>query len=253
MCTLTIVPYRNNRGRCFRVAFNRDEERSRTLGLPPALFEFGSCQAIMPTDPVSGGTWIAANDAGLVLALQNLKPAPPQLAKSANLISRGTIIPGLLSHSCVSQALDALQLRSFEQFDCFQLILLDLKGYAKFQWDGRVLKFDPIADVLEPVLFTTSSLGDEFVDEPRRELFERMFRTDAYWEDQQDRFHRHHWPDRPHLSVCMRRPDAQTVSLTVIHLEPDAVTVAYFPGNPDQGSAPIEKQLPLSPHHQARS
>jgi hypothetical protein len=199
----------------------------------------------MPIDPISGGTWIAGNDAGLVLALQNLNPNPAELARSADLVSRGTVIPDLLSHSLVNEAVETLRARSFDRFDCFQLILLDSTGYAKIRWDRHLLAVDSIAVISGPLFFTTSSLGDEFVAEPRRKLFEMMFSVDDRWERQQDMFHRHYWPDCPHLSVCMKRSDAQTVSLTVITLELDSLTIAYFSGNPDQNPVPIVKQLAL--------
>src|SRR5437868_4095701 len=70
-----------------------------------------------------------------------------------------------------------------------------------------------------PVLVTTSGLGDEHVEGPRRALFRQMFTPGVDWVEQQDRFHRHRWLERPALSVCMSRAEARTVSLTVIELD----------------------------------
>src|SRR5690348_7977222 len=77
VCTLTIIPLgkrvRSDRGATpvsgIRLACNRDESRLRPPALPPELRQFGNRLAVLPIDPVSDGTWIAASDAGLVFVL----------------------------------------------------------------------------------------------------------------------------------------------------------------------------------------
>jgi len=85
-----------------------------------------------------------------------------------------------------------------------------------------------------PHFFTSSGLGDSVVDGPRRELFGEMFPLDGDWEAAQRAFHRHSWADRPNLSVCMRRPDAATVSCTTVEVCAEHVSLAYTPGPPDR-------------------
>src|SRR5262249_44773985 len=74
MCTLTVLPLEGDRT---RLAFNRDELRTRPEALPPQWTHHGSRSAVHPIDPVSNGTWIAANDAGLALALLNVTTSAP--------------------------------------------------------------------------------------------------------------------------------------------------------------------------------
>ncbi len=69
MCTLTVIPLASSG---VQLAFNRDE--SRAAGLPPRARRFGHRTAVLPTDPASGGTWLAVNDAGLALAVLNVNP-----------------------------------------------------------------------------------------------------------------------------------------------------------------------------------
>src|SRR5439155_17977933 len=88
-----------------------------------------------------------------------------------------------------------------------------------------------------PLLFTSSGLGDGLVDPPRRVLFEEWFVPGANWREIQDAYHRHSWPDRSHLSVCMRRPEARTVSCTIVDLDHTRVAMTYLPDAPDQ---PVE-------------
>ena len=63
---------------------------------------------------------------------------------------------------------------------------------------------------------------------------------------QQEAFHRHRWPDRPHLSVCMDRQDARTVSHTVVSLGPDRITLAYHPDAPDRPAETLTLTLPIA-------
>ena len=62
---------------------------------------------------------------------------------------------------------------------------------------------------------------------------------------QQDAYHRHFWPDRRHLSVCMRRPDARTVSYTLVEHDGDAVRMLYHAGPPDQTDGVARSEVML--------
>ncbi len=96
---------------------------------------------------------------------------------------------------------------------------------------------------------TSSGLGDHVVEPPRRALFTRMFAGAAPddFAAIQDAFHRHRWPDRPHLSVDMDRADAETVSLTVIELDDVSVTMRYVDGHPSADRPEIVRTLPRCP------
>ena len=75
MCTVTVLPQAllssdaSDDQLLLRVVCNRDELTTRTPALPPTLWTAGPRRVLMPIDPHSGGTWIAANDAGLVFVL----------------------------------------------------------------------------------------------------------------------------------------------------------------------------------------
>src|SRR4029079_17631075 len=72
MCTVSIVPD----GDRFTLMSNRDERRGRAVALQPTVATFGARAAIVPIDPVGGGSWLGVNDAGLVAALLNRHAAP---------------------------------------------------------------------------------------------------------------------------------------------------------------------------------
>lgn len=245
MCTLTVVPLPDGRA---RLAFNRDEQRTRPAGLPPVPRRFGAREAVLPTDPVSGGTWLAVNDAGLALALLNANPESP-LAAAGGVRSRGAIVPALLDCASPAGALAELD-RSlrYRDYAPFRLVLVGNGVAADVKWDGRQPMVMNRLLGGAPLLFTSSGLGDHLVEGVRRELFDALFAGQADgWGAAQDAFHRHHWPGREHLSVNMARPDARTVSHAVVELADDGATVTYHPDAPDRPAAPTVVRLPFAP------
>ncbi len=224
MCTMTIVPLPADR---VRVAFNRDENRDRPAAKPPVRRRIGEREALLPIDPISDGTWIAANDAGLILALLNGNPPQPVRGKAAR--SRGEIVPELISCDSPADALERFdrKLRPAD-FAPFRLVLFGRGLLADIRWDGNQSMISNRLLGGSPVLFTSSGLGDHLVEGPRRELFELHFENAADPVAAQDAFHAHRWPGREHLSVNMARVDARTVSRTVIARDDDAIQFDYF-------------------------
>ncbi len=238
MCTMTILPLGTDR---VRVAFNRDENRCRPAARPPVRRRFGRREAILPIDPVSDGTWIGANDAGLILALLNGNPPRPVGAKAVR--SRGQIVPALLGCDSPADALDRFE-RSLRPTDFapFRLVVVGRGVIADLRWDGRQSMVSSRLLGGSPVLFTSSGLGDHLVEKPRRELFELVFETALDPDAAQDAFHAHRWPGREHLSVNMERVDARTVSRAVVARDDGAIQFDYFA----DGDSTVRESLSLS-------
>jgi hypothetical protein len=176
-----------------------------------------------------------------VLNVNSGRPKPPTTAKA----SRGAIIPALLSSSSLDAALDGASTLPASDYAPFRLILTNAQECVEIQGDGNRLRRIQRGALLRPMLFTSSGLGDYRVEGPRRRLFEIVFRNPLEWLAAQDAFHHHSWPDQPHLSVCMRRSDAQTVSQTAVEINPDRVTLTYAPAPPDLPTKPISLSLEL--------
>lgn len=244
MCTLTAVPLVSG---AVRIAFNRDESRTRPAGLPPRVRQFGNRTAVLPTDPLAGGTWLAVNNAGLALAVLNGNPPDRDRSAPKPPRSRGEVIPSLLECDSPSAALLACDRLSYRAFAPFRLVLVGAGLVANVRWDGR----EPMVMsrlVGAPQMFTSSGLGDHLVDGPRRELFDQMFASGPEtWEAAQSAFHRHRWPGREHLSVNMSRDTARTVSHSVIDLNVAEAVFAYHPDAPDQPAELTTVRLPLAP------
>jgi hypothetical protein len=199
----------------------------------------------MPIDPQSGGTWIAVNDAGLVMTLLNANPKPYAPPAHPPKRSRGLILPALIAAPTFDDACTLARMLQATDFARFRLVIADRASCAEFYSDGAAIVAKPNTPIDQPLMFTSSGLGDNIVEAPRRVLFSEFFTSNGDWPAQQDAYHRHSWPDRPDLSVCMSRPEACTVSLTVVELGLTAATMTYYGASPNQAIKPITIVLPL--------
>ncbi len=252
MCTVSLIAWGDAVGasvsaRGMRVVCNRDESRMRPAARPPEIRRCGDFKTIMPVDPLSDGTWIAVNEAGLVATLLNIYQRPVSESSARDKLgfrSRGTIVPAMMAHADAREAALLFEQLDPRLFPPFKLIAVDgdyLNEFtsdgckihrAGFSWDGRSL------------LYTTSSLGDEVVYSPRRELFDQLFADASDLCAAQDCFHRHQWPDRPHVSVCMERADARTVSRTIVEVGSRTVSLGYEPVPPEKANSEPGRTLP---------
>jgi len=230
MCTVTIVPLAE-KGDAFRMAASRDEQHGRAPALPPQHRQINGTQTLMPIDPASEGTWVGVNEHGLAITLLNYNLAEPPTGRDR---SRGTVIPHLLTASSVDEVLALAQAIERERMKPFRLLACDGSTLLLWRSTEPIEKSERSAWTGEPVMFTSSGLGDHLVEGPRRELFEGWFGQDADTHaDEQLAFHRHQWPGREHLSVCMHREDARTVSYTTVDVMGDRMDMMYHPDRPD--------------------
>lgn len=249
MCTVSVIPWRGG----VRLAANRDEQRSRPAALPPQVRAFGARRAILPLDRAhgesesearrGGGTWIAASDAGLAMTVLNVTR---QRSRTAAPRSRGAIIPALLDAGDLAEAEQRALGLEASDFAPFRLVVADRRECVEILGDGVRLDLVRRAGLSVPLLFTSSGLGDGLVEGPRSDLFLRLL-AGGDWPSAQDVFHRHAWPDRTHLSVCMRRPDARTVSHSVVALTAQAVSFTYHAGPPDRPAPSFALALATRP------
>lgn len=244
MCTVTVIPF-GDRG--FRLACNRDESRRRLPAHPPIEVRLRQAWAVMPVDADVGGTWVAASDRGLVFALLNYNPVSVPDALAADAIkSRGEIIPALLDCCDVAAAVDQACTVNPAEFGPFRLFVTDGNRYAELISDCTRIVSCARDFTGHAILLTSSGLGDALVEPPRRKLFEQTLAREPT-PAAQDRFHRHQWPDRPHLSVYMSRADARTVSYTTVEVSSGAAVMRYWPVSPDQqlAASPVLREVHL--------
>jgi len=233
MCTVSIVPDEHG----FRLMSNRDERRDRATALLPQIQRFGLRAAILPIDPVGGGSWIGVNDAGLVAAVLNRhSPQPPGAPPTS---SRGLLVRHALACDSLDTAQTAMRALDPGAFQPFRLVLVQNRRIALVAGDGRAL-VSAESTCEQPYMFTASSLGDAFVDSPRRRLFECLMGHSGDWQQGQRAFHRHQWTDKREISVLMEREDAVTVSRTVVEVAKGSVALEYETLSPSQSTQRLE-------------
>jgi hypothetical protein len=221
MCTVSVVQLPDR----LRVVCNRDESHDRAPAIPPRVTLVGDVRVAMPIDPESGGTWVAVNDVGLAFALLNVNSRTR--AHTAQAVrSRGEILPRLLGCRSVGDVARAAATIDPCAYRPFRIVAVSVDGVVEIAPGVRAACYHSSST---PLMFTSSGLGDHYVDGPRRALFDRLVRPGGDLADRQDRFHAHAWRARPHLSVRMTRDDAMTVSRTTVEVLPGRIMLTYSP------------------------
>ena len=156
MCTLTLVT--KNDG-CL-LAMNRDEKIARGAGTAPETRSCDGTRAIYPTDG-AGGTWIAANDRGITLALLNWH-LPGQLpADSTRAQSRGKLIPALADSHTLADVAGTLNILDLDQMQSFRMVGIFPSGRAVHEWRWNSPTLETVVHSWEPRHWFSSSISDE--------------------------------------------------------------------------------------------
>jgi hypothetical protein len=233
VCTVTVVPA----GELVRIVVNRDEQRSRARGEGARVVALGARRAVMPIDPESGGTWVGANDAGVVACLLNVNGSRA-LEEGAARESRGVIVPLALAEGTLEEAAGAVAGLGPARFRPFRVLLVHGRRWCEVASDGARMERRGSGRVEGSMMLTSSGLGDALVEGPRRALFDRMLGRGAQVLgasgasaggvlEAQQAFHEHRWEERPEVSVLMNRPDARTVSRTVVDVSAQRITLLH--------------------------
>ena len=227
MCTLTLIRIRPQE---YRLAFNRDEQRSRDPGLPPTVEHRSGVRVMAPLDPVGGGTWIALNEFGISVAILNQNPPPEDRPFLVDGISRGRLVMEASSASNLEAIVDSLRVIAPGVKRPYRLFATD--GHrvliASVRLDGR--RTPMTVQIRDwggtPVVLASSGISDHLVEPERAKHFGatvlpvHLRNADrAALVAAQDEFHDSTSPLRPELAVRMSRREAKTVSRSVIEVD----------------------------------
>ena len=234
MCTLTW--WRGKNG-SFEVFFNRDEKKSRPPAEGPVIREEGEVRFLAPRDPAGGGTWMLANDRGVVLCLLNRWHE--ESGEDRAWRSRGLLVWGLAGLPEAAALGDLLRPAELVDTRPFSLWAFDATGVAGWDWDGEALS--PVEKVM-PV--TSSSFRFEEVAAARREAFAGV---NPDGPADLARFHAGIEPASA-STVRMCRPDAQTMSRSEVRVTSAEVTWRYLAEQADLAGPPEENCSRLLRH-----
>lgn len=213
----------------YQIFFNRDEQKTRAKALPPRIQSMDNMKVLMPIDPVGQGSWISTNEMGVSLCLlNNYQASNPKGA----VFSRGLLLKNLSKETSIANVCLAFERLSLPQFAPFVLLAFDLSvsheggQVMSLTWDGIDFTIAPA----ERPLFS-SGVDLERVTAYRKATFEKMVGQQLS-EDKLLEFHQHHHDEHSHMSVCMHREDAETVSFTHISVTPEIQSMRYVDGCP---------------------
>jgi hypothetical protein len=226
MCTLTVVPKENG----YYLAMNRDERTTRGFAAPPVRIDVEGVEAVYPRE-TEGGTWVAANDCGIALALLNWNDTPHSNARKIR--SRGQVIPELIrlgSHRDVETAFNQLDLNGIFPFRLVGIFPLE-REISEWRWNLDNL--DSQVHQWEPGQWFSSSLSDEQASLHRGEACRSAWREkDAGslpWLRKLHAAHDAQTESFQHLCPSRERGDAQ-LHRVYLHLNPGPLQL--FPREP---------------------
>jgi hypothetical protein len=230
------------------IVMNRDERRDRAPARRPRRWSgaggAGRGGFTAPVDGEAGGTWIAARDSGVVLALLNHQPVSrsrhgaragmrrPGSSRSGPPLPPARVSRGLLVTTLAAERRnpDAARLRSagLASFAPFRLFVAGPSTPPRvFTWDGATLtsrRLHPRRGFL-----TSSSWNPRAVIAARQAAF-RAFARRHRQPTRADLLAFHASADDPRgtpWAICMSREDACTVSTTVVDVDPSGVSMRY--------------------------
>ncbi len=227
MCTLTFVPTEDG----YLVGMNRDELLTRPVALPPKRFQRSGMEMVCPSEP-SGGTWIACNDRGNLLALLNWNASgSPRLGEKR--YTRGLVIPELIGEPDLPAADSHFHQMNLDAVFPFRLVGVSRseRTINEWRWDGvarRKMEFSWARNH-----WFSSSLSDSLAEEERGRACEGAAEEPAAGSNGWlRRLHRSHVPRPGPFSVCVHRQDAATVSYTEVRCGASQISMDYLDGNP---------------------
>ena len=227
MCTLTIVPTVDG----YLAGMNRDELLTRPAALPPEIHERQWMKLAYPREP-SGGTWIACNSYGNLLAVLNWNEiATASLGEKRR--TRGLVIPRLILEENSSPTDFGLKRLTLDGVFPFRLIgvFQNERQVIEWCWDG-----DGIRRLTWPWSrkhWFSSSLSDTSATENRGRVCEDSSLDPAVGSTSWLRtLHRCHEPEPGPYSICVHRPDASTVSYTEVECDRSSISMRYLSGSP---------------------
>jgi len=226
----------------YHVFFNRDEQKTRASARPPESISENGVVALMPIDPVGGGSWISTNSAGCTLALLNFYQG---LLPKGRLVSRGRIIRRLCTSKNGDEIEAELALLTLQKFAPFTLLLFESGGDKRvttWRWTGRALELG----YSESPLISSAKYYSE-VQAARLERYQKLIAsTKNNTAEDFRRLHRDHGDKPSAFSFCMHREDASTVSFSHIEVGHACTLFRYQTGAPCEQRASVESELRLA-------
>ncbi|MBK6940031.1 MAG: NRDE family protein [Planctomycetes bacterium] len=238
MCSVTWI--RDDAG--LHVFMNRDERRSRAPERPPRVFSRDGVRRIAPEDGAAGGTWIAANEHGLVVLLVNgyLRDDAERTDEPR---SRGRLVDEMAAARSSLELATALRASDLRPYRSFRMLALHPEDEGCVAtWDAHTLDVVDGADAHCPLL--SSSHASSAVAAARLSTWHECLAERGRDVGLLERYHASHARGPSAFSVCMHRDDAETRSFVRVRVDARTVWLTWSPGSPCRALPSTECELP---------
>lgn len=235
MCTVSFVPRQGG----FYLAMNRDEKRTRVTALRPAIIDLADRRVILPREP-TGGSWIAANDRGICVALINWHRIEREPARS--IISRGEVVTALAGRSSIDEITSGVATLKLGHLRPFRLIVIVPEKKMLTEWRWNLERLAVRRHPWQQQHWFSSGFDERQAELQRRRVCgaDQDGSGSLAW---LRRLHRSHVPARGPFSICMHRADAGTVSYTEVVVSSRRVQMRYKSGPACSSRLTVSKAL----------
>ena len=230
MCTLTW--WREAAG-AYEIFFNRDEKKTRSAAQPPRVHEREGASFLAPLDPDGGGTWMLANQKGVVVCLLNRwheDDADEQPSRS-----RGKLVMEMAALENVPAVEERLRHEDLNGVRPFTMVGFDPVGERAWSWNGSALRVE------RPVMpLCSSSFHFEEVAAARRQRFRELSCAERMGASLLESFHADVNAEGGATAFTTRmcRPDAQTMSRSRVVVSAGTVKWMYLEEQAELAGAP---------------
>ena len=222
MCTVTYLPLENEG---FILTSNRDESPIRKT-IPPKKYVENGVELAYPKDQLAGGTWIGASTKNRLVCLLN-GAFKKHVRNSCYKMSRGLVVKNILT---VTDAVVYIKEFDFNDIEPFTIILVDWNdGLHTYElvWDGFVKHFKKLQQ--EPKIWSSSPLYDAQMKKERRVWFDEwLAKNNKYNQNKILEFHQNTDKGEGEITIKMKRPFVETVSITSVKKEKNFLKIQYF-------------------------
>lgn len=220
MCTVTIVPLKNND---FVLTSNRDEAPHRT-SIDPEFYDVDGTKLLYPKDELSGGTWIGVSGKNRVVCVLN-GGFEWHERKPKYRMSRGVVAKDFMLADNIVATIEAY---NFKDIEPFTIVLVDWDTILKFYelvWDGESKHFSELP--LEPKIWSSSTLYNANMREERLQWFEDFKSKNELNSKTLSNFHKKGGKGNNDYGVIMNRGFVKTTSITQVEKRNNIIEMRY--------------------------
>ena len=219
MCTVTIIPTKNND---FVLTTNRDEAPDR-VSLDPDFHTIDGVKLLFPKDR-KGGTWIGVSEKNRVVCVLNGGFVKHQ-QQSSYIKSRGIVANDFMISDDIIETIEGYNLQDIEPFT---IVIADWNLNLKFYelvWDGKYKHLTELP--LESRIWSSSTLYSEEMQKERQLWFENFEAFNNLNANAVLEFHSTKDPKNIDYGLIIDRGYVKTMSITQVEKQGNDVSIRY--------------------------